>query len=92
MQINAGAEAMDGAEFGDSDDNFDFADNASDDDDDDTPSTNVRPVRKPSCVMVVVCRLLSKCGSNEANNFESRARAVPAAERPAGRCTFDTVD
>ena len=37
MQINAGAEAMDGAEFGDSDDNFDFADNASDDDDDDDP-------------------------------------------------------
>ena len=28
---------MDGAEFGDSDDNFDFADNASDDDDDDDP-------------------------------------------------------
>ena len=37
VQINAGAEAMDGAEFGDSDDNFDFADNASDDDDDDDP-------------------------------------------------------
>ena len=81
VQINAGAEAMDGAEFGDSDDNFDFADNASDDE------AGAPPPRPPPSIGPGRPRAAWRLKQAEA---ERRAAVLAAVEaRPATQIDWD---